>query len=213
MKNIYLIILFVLVPGCSVFGNSVADIAPYQVINADANKSIELRYYDQLILVSTPMAEGIDSNRNNAFYKLFKYISGSNLSKSEVSIATPVLHNENSEGSGVKIPMTAPVFMDISEQKGFMAFVLPQSYTLDTVPKPKDPDLDVSAFNSITFAVIRFSGLLNAENIKTHREILEQWIKGEGLEPTGSYMAAGYNPPFTIPALRRNEVLIPVIGR
>ncbi len=61
-----------------------------------------------------------------------------------------------------------------------------------------------------TAALITFNGVLERENIDKQKALLETWIEGEGYQISGAHKAAGYNPPFTIPALRRNEVLIPV---
>lgn len=210
IKKAYLFILTIFISGCSVFGNSDVEIAPYQVLAKDSEQNIEIRHYEQLILISAPMKADMDSRKNEPFSKLFDYISGKNVSSTKIPMTAPVILSDNEKSDGVKIPMTAPVFMETDDQRGSMSFVLPASYTLDTAPKPKDPNVKVSEIKNINYAVIQFSGFLSTNNINQHRLLLEEWIKDENLEIIGHYKVAGYNPPFTIPALRRNEVLIPV---
>lgn len=175
--------------GCSVFGKSGVEIAPYTILEKEDN--LELRHYDRLVLVTTAMPDGMDS-QNSPFYKLFDYISGKN------------------EGTK-EIPMTAPVFMDQADKSTeSMSFVLPKDFTIETAPVPQDPTVKLEEITDYTVASITFNGLLKQNNIEKHKAILEGWITRKGFKKTGAVKAAGYNAPFTIPAMRRNEVLIPV---
>ncbi|MEM7679409.1 MAG: heme-binding protein [Pseudomonadota bacterium] len=187
--NPFLLFLTVfIISSCSVFGNSDVEIAPYTVLEKE--DAFELRHYESMVLVSTDMS-GLD-NQNSPFGKLFNYISGKNEAAQE-------------------IPMTAPVFMDQSDTASeTMAFVLPTSLSLETAPQPQDPTVQLEEITDYTVATITFSGFLKQDNIQKHKAMLEDWIERKNLKITGQVKAAGYNPPFTIPALRRNEVLIPV---
>ena len=176
--------------GCSILGHSGVEISPYEILEKE--DALELRHYERLVLVTTAMPGGMNDQRD-PFYKLFDYISGKNESTKE-------------------IPMTAPVFMDqADEATEFMSFVLPESFSIETAPIPKDPAVKLEEIVNYTVAAITFSGSFNQDNINTHKNILEEWIARKGFEKRGAAKAAGYNPPFTIPALRRNEVLMPVI--
>ncbi|MFB0991922.1 MAG: heme-binding protein, partial [Rhodospirillales bacterium] len=105
----------------------------------------------------------------------------------------------------------APVFMDQSGQiTKAMSFVLPAHFSLETAPTPIDPGVKLNEITDYRVAVINFSGFLNQDTISTHRSLLQNWIAGRGLNITGVAKAAGYNPPFTLPFLRRNEILIPI---
>ena len=210
MKITFISLLLIMVLGCSMLGQSDVETAPYRVIESDNEHAIELRYYESLVLVTAPMKKGMDTDRGSAFAKLFSYISGNNSASSNIPMTAPVLLEEQTKSTGVKIPMTAPVLMETNQQQTTMSFVLPSSYTLASSPQPNDPELTLQQIQAITFATIRFNGLLNQRSITHQRNILEQWIKRKGLTITGPYKAAGYNPPFTLPVLRRNEVFIPV---
>lgn len=197
--------------GCSMFGKVDVETAPYTVLQAADEQNIELRHYEELILVSAPMKAEKEDGRNSAFFKLFDYISGENVNSAEIPMTAPVfMDNEQVGQFGTEIPMTAPVFMDEEAETPMMSFVLPGTFTLETAPVPKDPDVKLHALREYTAAAITFSGRLSQKNIQKHKGILENWIIDRGYKKTGDYKAAGYNAPFTLPALRRNEVLIPV---
>jgi hypothetical protein len=180
---------FIFLSACSIFGDVSVQVAPYSVIARDG--AFEIRQYERLLLASTYTPDGMDS-ASAPFRKLFGYISGKN-DKIE------------------KIAMTAPVFMDQAGQATkAMSFVLPAHFSLETAPTPIDPGVKLTEITDYRVAVINFSGFLNQDTISTHRTLLQNWIAGRGLKITGAAKAAGYNPPFTLPFLRRNEIIISV---
>ncbi len=207
MKFLFISLFSIFLMGCSAVGNSKTEIAPYQVIESEPDSKIELRTYDQMVLVSTSMNS---AKGNSAFRKLFKYISGDNIDQSKIPMTAPVFMDEENKDYGKKIPMTAPVFMDENSETPMMSFVMPREFTLETTPKPTDPEVMVSEIKNYTVAVIQFNGTLSDTNVKKHEQILEEWIEDQEYEIIGSYKKAGYNAPFTLPMLRRNEVLIEV---
>jgi hypothetical protein len=190
------------------FSSKGVDIAPYTVIESDAEQKMEVRVYDPLILASTSMS---GDDRNGAFRRLFKYIAGANEGAAEIPMTAPVFMDEDQdEKKGTEIPMTAPVFMDKDSATAMMSFVMPKDFTMETTPKPTSPDVTISELKNYTVAVIQFSGTLRDKNVAKHKAILESWIETQGYDVIGAYQKAGYNPPFTLPLFRRNEVLIPI---
>lgn len=188
LKIFLLICLTLITTGCSVFGESGVEIAPYKILQIE--EPFELRHYGRLVLVTTSMS-GME-DQNTSFAKLFNYISGT---------------NENTQD----IPMTAPVFMDQNNQNSeTMSFVLPSNFSYTDAPKPKDPSVKLEEITDYTVAAITFNGFLRQDNIEKHKNLLKDWIEKKQLKVIGPAKAAGYNPPFTIPAFRRNEILIPV---
>ena len=190
MKNYLFIISAVLfLVGCSVFGKSDVKIAPYDVLEKD--EQFEVRHYKSMILVTTPMTSL--NKKKSPFYKLFNYISGENEQKREIA-------------------MTAPVFMDQKEDgmTEAMSFVMPNEFSFKTTPVPIDQAISIEEINDYTVATIQFSGFLSQKNIAQHQKILDDWIAAKKYNVIGRSKTAGYNPPFTIPALRRNEILVPI---
>ena len=47
---------------------------------------------------------------------------------------------------------------------------MPSAYTLESLPKPKNPDIHMMAIPARKTVVIRFSGFNTDTNIKAHRE-------------------------------------------
>jgi hypothetical protein len=185
----FIVICSLFLSGCSVFGDVSVDIIPYETI--EKNGSFEVRRYERLVFASARMSGGLDS-AYGPFRKLFDYISG---------------NNEKIE----KIAMTAPVFLDQGEHTTkTMSFVLPESFSLSMTPLPKDSSVKLSELRNFMVATISFSGFLNQNSISVHRTQLQNWILERGFKIVGDSKAAGYNPPFTLPFLRRNEILIPI---
>jgi len=207
MKIIVLSLALLGLSGCSVFGDSKVEIAPYKVISSAQDSKIEIRNYERMVLVSTPMT---GDERNGSFRRLFNYISGENKALEKIAMTAPVFM-DGEDQEGVKIPMTAPVFMDGDDNEvRMMSFVMPESFTLETTPAPTNTDVKVQEIKDYKVGAIIFNGRLSESNIKKHRALLEQWIADADYVVTGPVKTAGYNAPFTLPAMRRNEVLIPV---
>ncbi|WJG11210.1 heme-binding protein [Aliiglaciecola sp. LCG003] len=208
MKFIVSICASIFVAGCSVFGQSDVETAPYTLLKSDDINNIEIRQYQSMILVSTSMAGGSD---NRAFRKLFNYIAGNNLGKTEISMTAPViLDNQNQWTQGTKISMTAPVFINRDSGSPVMSFVMPKNFTLANTPKPKDRSVEVSEVTDYKVAAIQFSGTLSDSKVQEQTKILTKWIADNGYTVIGKAVKAAYNGPFTLPMLRRNEVLIEV---
>ncbi|KKO45705.1 heme-binding protein [Arsukibacterium ikkense] len=194
-----------LLSGCSVFGHSGVDDAPYTLITADDQQNIEVRRYDTMVLVSTSMS---GDGRNSAFRKLFRYIGGENEGNSTIAMTAPVFMGEQAAAKGEKIAMTAPVLMTGTDTDAMMSFVMPKEFTLQSTPKPTNPDVKVSELTNYTVAAIQFSGTLSKRNVAKHSRLLQAWIAENGYTASSEPVEAGYNGPLTLPMLRKNEVLI-----
>lgn len=181
--------------------------AAYQTVKSVPEQKIEIRKYAPVMLVETPMA---GDDRNGAFRRLFAYISGENVKQSDIEMTAPVLMDDE-ESESQKIPMTTPVFMDDENDKSLMmSFVLPSEYTAKTAPLPTNDKVTLRELKNHTVATITFNGTLSDKNVAKHKDILMQWLTDNDYKITGAYKKAGYNAPYVLPWLRRNEVLIPV---
>ena len=198
--------------GCSVFGKESVEIAPYSVLEKEG--AFEIRTYERMILVSTTMKPGIDTQKDGSFGRLFDFITGANVAQQDIAMTAPVFMDNKPAASkdlkGQEIPMTAPVFMENGAEP-VMSFVMPADFTMDTTPIPTDDSVKVSEISDYTVATVQFSGWLNEENTAVHEALLREWLAGKpGYQIIGTALTAGYNPPWTLPMYRRNEVLIPV---
>ena len=172
----------------SVTARAAYESAPYKVVESDGN--IEIREYPDLVLASTEAKFDARGN-DGSFMRLFRYISGNN-------------------EADQKIEMTTPVFMqpDGPESKGRMGFVMPQQIAEAGAPAPKTSDVAIRKREGGRFAVIRFSGVMDAKKANAKESKLREWLKARGIEGEETSERAGYDPPFMPGPLRRNEVLI-----
>ena len=178
--------------------------ASYVVIIKD--KEFEVREYAPHVLAETLVEGNMGKAGNKAFMKLFRYISGDNVSRSKVAMTAPV----SQRPTGEKIQMTAPVTQQRAQDKWVVSFMMPETYTLSTLPQPQDASVTLRQVPAQRMAVVRYSGTWSEKNYFSHKLELESWMRRVGLISTGTSIWARYNPPFTPWFLRRNEVLIPV---
>jgi hypothetical protein len=194
--------------GCSVVGiQSDIEQPPYEVV-VSLSEDIEIRQYAKRIAVeATVIAEDSDDVRNTAFRVLFDYISGANLANAEISMTAPVEITSASQ----RIEMTAPVESQIGENGTMtMRFFLPKRFTPESAPKPTDDRVRLVLMPEQRFAVLTFSGSRNQQVLSAREEQLRAALKARDINPGISARAFFYDPPWTLPWLRRNEVAIDV---
>jgi DNA gyrase inhibitor GyrI len=206
MKRIVLVLISSLFVGaCSMFGyNAGVKEPPYQILLQE--DSYELREYPKIVVVTASAEGDFRQAQDESFNKLFDYISGKNITNQEIPMTAPVLM----QSKGQEIPMTAPVLMEETNKGWTMVFVLPQEYTAQTAPRPEDSSLRIEERIGMKYAVLRFNGLFREKNFQERSAQLMQWIEAKNLKPVGPILRAGYNPPWTLPPLKRNEVMIEV---
>jgi hypothetical protein len=178
--------------------------AKYSVVKKDGR--FEIRDYAPHILAETVVDGDIEEAGGKAFNRLFRYISGDNRSRQKVAMTAPV----SQEPSGEKIAMTAPVGQRGVGQQWAVSFMMPASYTLETLPEPDDPEISLRRVPAQRMAAVRYSGFWSEKRFLLYKKQLEEWVQEEGLAIVGDPVWARYNPPFMPWFLRRNEILIPV---
>lgn len=166
----------------------------------------EIRDYAPHILAETVVEGDLEEAGNKAFNRLFRYISGENRSRDKVAMTAPVSQEPLRE----KITMTAPVGQRRVQENWAVSFMMPASYTLETLPEPEDPKVTLRQVPARRMATVRYSGFWSEKNYLRYKLELESWIKEKGLPIAGDPVWARYNPPFTPWFLRRNEILIPI---
>jgi len=178
--------------------------AHYTIIRQ--TKKFELRDYPSQIVAETVVEGTIEDAGNRAFRPLFNYISGQNRSQEKISMTSPVTQEASSE----KIAMTAPVAQQSTADGWMVSFMMPKSYTMDTLPIPNDPRVQLREIPSRRVACVKYSGTWSEKRYLRNLQELEAWIQESGFIILGQPVWARYNPPFTPWFMRRNEILIPV---
>ena len=156
-------------------------------------EDFELRRYDEQLVAQTWVTGDQDAASRAGFKILADYIFG---------------NNSAANGKIRKISMTAPVSIQQTEDKWRVQFTMPSQYTLQTLPKPNNPNIEIVEVPAQTYGVIKFSGLAGTEKVAAKTKELQSWMQAQKLTITGTPELARYNPPWTLPFMRRNEIMI-----
>ena len=160
-------------------------------------EAFELRAYKPLIVAEVLVDGDMKQASSKGFKLIADYIFGNNKSKAGAKI-----------GDIEKISMTAPVAMQKDASKWRVNFVMPSQYRLETLPTPNNPQVNLHEAAAKKFAVVRFSGLVGEEKMASKTAELQAWMQTKQIAPIATPELARYNPPWTLPFLRRNEILI-----
>lgn len=182
----------------------------YTVIYKDGD--IEYRQYEPYLVSETVIQNTGDYNDagNEGFRRLFRYITGSNQAQAKIAMTAPVAQTPQVEKTGEKIAMTAPVQQGQSAEGWRVAFMLPTEYTLETAPVPTDERVQIKVMPGRLMAVLRYSGRWTESNFEKKQKALRDVIDSESIDRIGEFQSALYNPPYTPPFMRRNEVMVEV---
>jgi len=178
--------------------------AKYTVIRSDGD--MELRDYEPSIVAETRVEGDFEDASGEAFRTLFRYIDGQNEARDKIAMTAPVSQKQGAQ----KIAMTAPVSQEASAEGWLISFMMPSSFTMDTIPVPLDDAVNIRQLPAYRAAAIRYSGFWSEKNYERHLAELMEWIETQNLRVTGSPVWARYNAPFTPWFMRRNEILVPV---
>lgn len=185
--------------GLSVFGIRAAyDQPAYRVVRRLA-ADVEIRAYAPRVMVETSMA---GESEGEAFGRLFRYITGANQGKAMIAMTVPV------EQAPQRIAMTVPV-----ETQGgteMMRFYLPPSVAAAGAPQPTEKGVHLVALPAVTMGVVRFSGSLTEASRAFQTARLRTVLEQAGKPASGNPLYLSYDPPFTVPFLRRNEVALQI---
>lgn len=192
--------------GCSVFGIRSEENPKYQVVLKD--NDFEIREYMPYLAATVRMDGSFESTQSPAFRILAAYIFGENEGRQKISMTAPVVQEPE------KISMTAPVVQAPSGTGWEMSFMMPSKYKIEDLPRPKDSRIQIVEKPARWMAVIKFTGFWSDTKNGEMAKKLQEWLsKGGQYDTLSAPMFAGYDPPWTIPFLRRNEMMIEVRRR
>ena len=180
MKKILLILTSVITLSSQTMAYEEAN---YEVVKE--NRNYEIRKYSDRLVIETNSIQG------NGFRKLFNYISGNNEKKEEIK-------------------MTVPVTQEIKDGNMTMQFYLPSKFNKDNAPKPSNSEIKVLTIEGGYYAAIKYSGRSSDKNFLKNKDILEKELRQDNIIILSPPIRASYNSPFTLPMLKRNEVMYKV---
>ena len=177
MRVILIILISILTLNSQVMAYEEAN---YEIVKE--NKEYEIRKYSDRLVIETNSIQG------NGFRKLFNYISGNNEEKKEIK-------------------MTVPVTQEVKNGNMTMQFYLPSKFNKENTPKPSNSEIKVLTIEGGYYAVIKYSGRSSDQNFLKNKDILERQLKRDNITILSPPIRASYNSPFTLPMLKRNEVM------
>lgn len=170
--------------------------------------SFEMRQYAPLIVAEVLVDGDLDEASGKGFRLIADYIFGNNRAPDggdeKIAMTAPV----TVEPLDHKIAMTTPVTFQPESGKWQVRFVMPSQYTLSTLPVPNNTQVKLREVPGRKMAVVTFSGLAGESKTSKKTEELLSWLASKQLRPVGTPELARYNPPWTLPFLRRNEVMV-----
>lgn len=177
--------------------------AKYEVVESQGD--IQIRDYAPMIVAEAEVTGERKEAINQGFRVIADYIFGNNAPAQKVAMTAPV-----TQSTGEKVAMTAPVIQQGNGKTWNVRFVMPASYTMDTLPKPNSAAVKLEQIPAKRFAVIRFSGMAGEDSLKEHTDTLNAFITEKNLNAISQPTFAFFNPPWTLPFLRRNEVMVEI---
>ena len=183
----------------------------------EKSEPFELRSYAPLIVAEVKVEGDLDAASNQGFRLIAAYIFGKNQVAEKISMTAPVGIESAEPNQSAKIAMTAPVSIEGNKAnegasgQWTVSFVMPSEYTLASLPKPLNSQVKIREVPAEKRAVITFSGIYNEEKVQEKTQALREWMKTKNLRPASEPQFARYNPPWTLPFMRRNEVMIRVL--
>lgn len=200
-------ILALVLFGAALWGPIVSNVEHPKYTLIERIGNVEVRDYAPMIIAETEVIGDRREAIGEGFRIIADYIFGNNAASKKVPMTAPVTRK-----SAKKIAMTAPVMQQGDRNGWLVRFVMPSSYTIDTLPKPNNPAVELKEIPTTRYAAIRFSGRGSQSSLRRHTKQLNEFLSAKKLTPLSTPTYAFYNPPWTLPFLRRNEVLVEVAG-
>jgi len=177
-----------------------------EFISIEKKDAFEIREYQPKLIAQVLVNGTFDSASSKGFRLLADFIFGNNKTNEgskKIDMTAPVISRDATE----KIDMTAPVVSEETEKGWYVSFNMPKQYTKETLPVPINPEVKIIEVPSEKYAVITFSGLVREKKYAEMLNLLNEEMKKRNIDPKGPAILARYNPPWTLPFLRRNELM------
>jgi hypothetical protein len=204
--HIYFLILFSTFSFISPMNVMAAEEPKYELI--EKSGEFELRQYQPMLIAEVLVDGDMDQASGKGFRLIADYIFGNNItetgSSKKIKMTAPVTIEPRSE----EISMTIPVSLKNISGRWQVSFVMPSKYTLDTIPLPNNKQIMLRKVPARKVAVLEFSGFANEKNTANRTQELLKWMDKNNLISTGSIELSRYDPPWTLPFLRRNEIIV-----
>jgi hypothetical protein len=151
--------------------------------------NIEFRIYNQYTKASVPISNSNMKSANGKFSILAGYIFGGNQQKKSIAMTSPVIYE--------------------MEEKSYFSFLMPESLTVQELPKPNNNSIEINDVVNQHVAVISFGGFANDNKVKKYHAQLKNKLIDLGLKVDNNHIVAVYQPPYQF-IDRTNEIWIEI---
>ncbi|UFZ04135.1 heme-binding protein [Bradyrhizobium ontarionense] len=169
----------------------------YEVVSRDGE--FEVRAYAPMIIAEADVHGARKPAIEEGFRIIAGYIFGANQGRMKIAMTAPV--QQQASAASTTHDMT-------SSDRWTVSFVMPASWSLDILPPPADARIKLTALPAQRLVAITFAGSTSDGIIAEKTRELRDYVQRKGLTVTGTPLLAFYNPPWTLPMLRRNEVML-----
>ena len=202
MKTVRMTILALAVTAWGVSPAMATEEPAFTLVQKQGN--FEIRDYAPVIVAEVTLQGGAERARNAGFQPLADYIFAKDRKGPQIAMTAPV-----TQAPREQIAMTAPVTQRADSASSWtVGFTMPAKYTMETLPAPVNPSVKLIPHPAKRMAVVRFSGTGSAGEMEQVRGDLMKQVATLGLTPVGAPVFAFYDPPWTLPFFRRNEVMV-----
>lgn len=179
-----------------IFGKISVETPKYEVLKTTPD--YEIRKYPPCVVAQvTYNPSQFKGNKDGGFMILANYIG---------ALGNP--QNKKPE----TIAMTAPVVTKSGDEDVMvMEFMLPDKYKkAEEAPEPVDERVVIREEKERKYGVVKFSGSATEEVVKERVGKLRDGLERDGVKVVGEFLLGRFNPPWTLPMFKTNEVMIPV---
>ncbi|KAL5740472.1 hypothetical protein ACOSQ2_029652 [Xanthoceras sorbifolium] len=200
-----------------VFGKIRVDTPKYELVQSSPDYEIR-KYAPSVVAEVTYDPSQFKGNKDGGFSVLANYIGAfgnpQNTKPEMIAMTAPVI-TKSTPSQSENIAMTAPVVIkgggEGEKKMVTMQFLLPDKYKkAEEAPKPIDERVVIREEGERKYGVVRFGGAATEQVVEEKVDKLKKSLERDGYRVVGEFLLARYNPPWTLPPFRTNEVMFPV---
>lgn len=186
----------------TMIGMIMSDVKQPKYTTIGTSGNIELRQYAAIVVAEVEVVGERKEAINIGFRILADYIFGNNIAQQKIAMIAPVQQQKNE-----KVSMTIPGQQEKSGSVWRIRFIMPTAYSMAELPKPYNKHIILKEIPEKKLAVISFSGVSSDKNLQKYESQLQRYMKINNIQAIGTLIYAFYNPPWTLPFMRRNEIM------
>lgn len=209
MRLILMIVVGVVLAALLAWGPVANRKAHEKYVVGEKHGAIEIRTYPPAVMAEVDIRGSMKEAMGDGSDILSEYIAGKNASTRPLAVTAGGVATQTQAND--TIPMTLPVMqMGNADATWKIRYVMPETYTLETLPKPANFLIRLVPLAQRRVVALRFSGSADEEAVKARTDEVQAFLKEQSLPPRSNPILAVYDPVWTVPFLRHNEVMVEI---